>query len=319
MNLQEYIPKAKNLMRRVFYFIFFSGIIFFSDSLKGQEIITLYDGLIPNSKPSTDKEVSARNKDGLMITRFVSKPTLIWYKPVKISDKRSAVIICPGGGYGALASSSEGTDVAEALSKLGISAFVLKYRLPDDQIMVDKSIGPLQDAQRAIQLVREKAIEWNIDPSKIGIMGFSAGGHLASSLSNNFSPSLIANPLNTSLRPDFSLLIYPVISFTDGLANKGSRDNLIGKDPSEELKRKFSNELQVSAQTPHAFLVHASNDSPVPVANSIVYYQALLKLKIYSSLIIYPGGNHGFGMNNKSTSDRWMDDLQNWLIDNKYL
>jgi len=297
----------------------FLGIISLSDSLKGQEIIPLYDGIIPNSKPSTDREVSARNKDGLMITRYVSNPTLIWYKPAKISDMHSAIIICPGGGYGALASSSEGSDVAEALSKLGISAFVLKYRLPDDLIMVDKSIGPLQDAQRAIQLLREKAKEWNIDSAKIGIMGFSAGGHLAASLSNNFSQSLISNPLKTSLRPDFSVLIYPVISFTDSLANKGSRDNLIGINPSDEVKRKFSNELQVSAQTPHAFLVHASNDSPVPVANSIVYYQSLLKLKIYSSLILYPGGNHGFGMYNKTTSSRWMDDLKYWLIDNKYL
>ncbi len=306
-------------MHRVIYFIVFLGIISLSESLKGQEIIPLYDGIIPNSKPSTDREVSARNKDGLMITRYVSNPTLIWYKPAKISDMHSAIIICPGGGYGALASSSEGSDVAEALSKLGISAFVLKYRLPDDLIMVDKSIGPLQDAQRAIQLLREKAKEWNIDSAKIGIMGFSAGGHLAASLSNNFSQSLISNPLKTSLRPDFSVLIYPVISFTDSLANKGSRDNLIGINPSDEVKRKFSNELQVSAQTPHAFLVHASNDSPVPVANSIVYYQSLLKLKIYSSLILYPGGNHGFGMYNKTTSSRWMDDLKYWLIDNKYL
>jgi acetyl esterase/lipase len=306
-------------MHRVIYFIVFLGIISLSESLKGQEIIPLYDGIIPNSKPSIDREVSARNKDGLMITRYVSNPTLIWYKPAKVSDIHSAVIICPGGGYGALASSSEGSDVAQALSKLGISAFVLKYRLPDDLIMVDKSIGPLQDAQRSIQLLRENAKEWNIDPSKIGIMGFSAGGHLAASLSTNYSQSLISNPLKTSLRPDFSVLIYPVISFTDSLANKGSRDNLIGNNPSEETKRKFSNELQVSAQTPHAFLVHASNDSPVPVANSIVYYQSLLKLKIYSSLILYPGGNHGFGMNNKTTSSRWMDDLKFWLIDNKYL
>ena len=306
-------------MFKVLYGIYIFSLITFSDSLMGQEIIPLYDGAIPNSKASIDREVSARNKDGLMITRYVSKPTLIWYKPVGVSDTRSAVIICPGGGYGALASSSEGTDVAEALSKWGISAFVLKYRLPDDEIMVDKSIGPLQDAQRAIQLVRESAVEWNIDPAKIGIMGFSAGGHLASSLSNNFSQALIANPRNTSLRPDFSLLIYPVISFTDSLANKGSRDKLIGNDPSEEKKRKFSNELQVRAQTPPTFLVHASNDNPVPVGNSIVYYQALLKMKIYSSLIIYPDGNHGFGMNNKTTSDRWMDDMQNWMIDNKYL
>jgi len=306
-------------MHRVLYFIVFLGAIFLSDSLKGQEIIPLYDGIIPNSKPSIDKEVSARNKDGLMITRYVSNPTLIWYKPAKISDRHSAVIICPGGGYGALASSSEGSDVAQALSELGISAFVLKYRLPDDLIMVDKSIGPLQDAQRAIQLLREKAKEWNIDSSKIGIMGFSAGGHLAASLSTNFSQSLISNPLKTSLRPDFSILIYPVISFIDSLANKGSRDNLIGNNASEETKRRFSNELQVSAQTPHAFLVHASNDGPVPVANSIVYFQSLLKLKIYSSLIIYPGGNHGFGMNNKTTSSRWMDHLKSWLIDNKYL
>ena len=306
-------------MHKVLHFIIFLAAIFLADSLMGQEIIPLYDGIIPNSKPSIDREVSARNKDGIMITRYVSNPTLIWYKPAKISDIHSAVIICPGGGYGALASSSEGSDVAEALSKLGISAFVLKYRLPDDLIMVDKSIGPLQDAQRSIQLLREKAKEWNINLAKIGIMGFSAGGHLAASLSTSFSQSLITNPLNISLRPDFSVLIYPVISFTDSLANKGSRDNLIGNNASDGAKRRFSNELHVSAQTPHAFLVHASNDGPVPVANSIVYYQSLLKLKIYSSLILYPRGNHGFGMNNKTSSNRWMDDLKYWLIDNKYL
>ena len=150
-------------------------------------------------------------------------------------------------------------------------------------------------------------------------MGFSAGGHLAAAASTNFSQTLIDNPENISLRPDFSLLIYPVISFTDSLTNKGSRDNLIGKNPLEEGKLKYSNELRVTPQTPPAFLVHASDDSPVPVANSIVYFQALLKFKIYSGLILYPGGGHGFGMNNKTTSDKWMNHLQNWMTDNKFL
>lgn len=304
---------------RVLTIILCSIIILYTNSMNAQVVLPLYDGPIPNSKPTTNKERSVTDAAGILRISKVSVPTLTMYKPDKAAEKRPAVIICPGGGYGILAASHEGADVARAFNNMGITAFVLKYRLPEDTIMVDRSIGPLQDAQRAIQLLRENAEQFKIDPSKIGIMGFSAGGHLAASASTRFNEQLIGNPKKTSLRPDFSLLIYPVISFMEGITHKGSRLNLLGKVQAPETLRKFSNELRVTEQTPPAFLVHAGDDPAVPVANSISYYEALLKQKIYSNMIIYPHGGHGFGMNNKTTSDKWMNHLQNWMSDNKFL
>ena len=288
-------------------------------SLYAQEVLPLYNTAIPNSKTSVDKEKSILGKDGVMRISDVSIPTLTVYKPEKSLDKGTAVIICPGGGYKILAASHEGLDVAGELNKMGVTAFILKYRLPNDTIMPDKSIGPLQDAQRAIQLVREQAEKWSIDPSKIGIMGFSAGGHLAATASTMYQKALIPNPKNTSLRPDFSILIYPVISFMDSFTHKGSRLNLLGANPDRATLEKYSNELSVDSKTPPAFLVHASDDLSVPVQNSISYYQALLKFKIYSNMIIYPHGGHGFGMINKTTNDRYMPSLQHWLVASKFL
>ena len=298
---------------RVLTLLFCSISMLYTNSMNAQTVLPLYEGVIPNSKPSANKERSATDAAGILRISKVSVPTLTMYVPEKQSEKRSAVIICPGGGYGILAASHEGTDVAKAFNEMGITAFVLKYRLPDDSIMVDKSIGPLQDAQRAIQLVRENAQQFNIDGAKIGIMGFSAGGHLAASASTRFTEQLIQNSKQTSLRPDFSVLIYPVISFIDGITHKGSRMNLLGKIQTLETLQKFSNELRVTEQTPPAFLVHAGDDPAVPVANSLSYYEALLKQKIYSNMIIYPQGGHGFGMNNKTTKDKYMLNLQNWL------
>ena len=298
---------------RVLTLLFCSISMLYTNSMNAQTVLPLYVGLIPNSKPSANKEKSATDAAGILRISKVSVPTLTMYAPKKQSEKRSAVIICPGGGYGILAASHEGTDVAKAFNEMGITAFVLKYRLPEDSIMVDKSIGPLQDAQRAIQMVRENAQQFNLDGTKIGIMGFSAGGHLAASASTQFNEQLIDNPKQTSLRPDFSILIYPVISFMDCITHKGSRMNLLGKVQPLETLQKFSNELRVTDQTPPAFLVHAGDDSAVPVANSISYYEALLKQKIYSNMIIYPHGGHGFGMNNKTTKDKYMLNLQNWL------
>jgi len=288
-------------------------------STSAQQIIPLYNTAIPNSKPAADKEKSEINKDGILIVSHVSIPTITMYVPANASSQHSAVIICPGGAYAFLAAGHEGIDVAKQFNEWGITAFVLKYRIPDDSIMIDKTIAPLQDAQRAIQLVREHATEWNIDTAKIGIMGFSAGGHLASTASTHFTHALIDNPLHTSLRPDFSILIYPVISFSDSLKHTGSRNNLIGYNPSEKTIATYSNELQVTPQTPKAFLVHAGDDAVVSVNNSVRYYEALLKNGIYGELLLYPQGGHGFGMNNKTTPDKWMDHLKNWMLSNKYL
>ncbi|WP_395627320.1 alpha/beta hydrolase [Daejeonella sp.] len=297
----------------IFKIIIASFCIIYSISMKAQTIIPLYKGEIPNSIVIANREKSVTDVAGIERISKVSIPTLTLYEIKNKTSKTAAVIICPGGGYGILAASHEGSDVAEEFNRMGITAFVLKYRLPDDSTMVDKSIGPLQDAQRAIQLVRENAEQFGIDQSRIGIMGFSAGGHLAASASTRFKEPLINNERNISLRPDFSVLIYPVISFMDELTHRGSRQNLLGKGSSLESQQKFSNELQVNADTPPAFLVHASDDSAVPVANSMIYHEALLNKKIYSQLLIYPKGGHGFGMNNKTTEDKFMVGLEQWL------
>jgi acetyl esterase/lipase len=282
-----------------------------------QTVIPLYQS-VPNSKPSPNKEESVTT-DGILRISKVSQPTVTMYTPQVPNARHSAIIICPGGGYTRLAASHEGSDVAKIFNDWGITAFVLKYRLPDDSIMVDRSIGPLQDAQRAIQLVRENAGKWNIDPARIGIMGFSAGGHLAATASTHFDKPVIENPNHVSLRPDFSVLLYAVISFTDSLAHMGSRTNLVGKDPSEQKIKEYSNELQVTAQTPPAFLVHAEDDKTVKVENSIRYYLSLVKNNVPGELHVYPKGGHGFGMNNKTTSDQWMERLRNWLLGNGWL
>jgi acetyl esterase/lipase len=290
---------------------------FFLYNLSAQEIIPLYDK-VPNSKPVSDREKSVLT-DGILRISKVSVPTMTIYKPISTNAKKSAVIICPGGGYGILAASHEGSDVAKLFNEWGITAIVLKYRLPDDTIMIDKRIGPLQDAQRALQLVRENAVKWNIDPAKVGIMGFSAGGHLAATASTHFNKAVIDNANNISLRPDFSILIYPVISFTDSLTHMGSRNSLVGKNPSWENIQEYSNEMQVTMQTPPAFLVHASDDKGVKPGNSIKYYEALLKNAVSAELHLYQKGGHGFGLNNKTTSDKWMERLKNWMISNSYL
>ncbi len=296
--------------------IFFVQVLLCGSSY-AQLTIPLYDK-IPNSKPTVNNE-TAETTNGILRIKDVSVPTITMYKTGHPSARRTAVIICPGGGYGILAASHEGSDVAQVFNSWGITAFVLKYRLPDDSIMINKETGPLQDAQRALQLVRQNAKQWDIDPTRIGIMGFSAGGHLTATASTHFNKPVIDNPDNISLRPDFSLLIYPVISFTDSLTHIGSRNNLIGKDASPEKIKEYSNELQVNEQTPPAFLVHAIDDGGVKKGNSVQYYEALQRNKVPAEIHLYPQGGHGFGMNNKTTSDSWMERLKSWLKANQYL
>ncbi|HLI93223.1 MAG TPA: alpha/beta hydrolase [Puia sp.] len=286
-----------------------------------QRELPLYgDQPIPNSKPGPDLESVDSSVSPVRYSySLVSRPTLRVYLPPAGKGNGTAVVICPGGGYLHLAYTHEGTDVARMLNEWGIAAFVLKYRLPNDETMVDKSIGPLQDAQRAIQLVRERASEWGIKPAQVGIMGFSAGGHLASTEGTHFSQPVIANPAGTSLRPDFMILLYPVISFVDSIAHRGSRDNLIGLNPDEKLVIRFSNEYQVTPQTPPTFMVHAEDDKTVPVANSLHFFEALEKNGVPAEMHIYPGGGHGFGLHNPTTTDQWTDRLKNWLASGGWL
>lgn len=291
-----------------------------TNSLIAQQAIPVYPGKIPGSKPTPAdyKEVEDPGKDGVLRVSRVSQPTLAVYLPAKEKATGAAVIICPGGGYSILAISHEGYDVAKKFNELGIAAFVLKYRLPDDAIMQDKSFGPLQDAQQAIYDVRKNAAKWNIDPNKIGIMGFSAGGHLAATLTVRYGDVKIENKEKLSLRPDFSILLYPVVSFLES-PHTGSLRNLIGKNGTAAQKDYFSNELHVDGQTPITFLVHANDDKTVPVENSIVFNQAMVKAGRPVEMHIYQAGGHGFGLHNKTTSDQWFDRLTNWMKANKIL
>ena len=271
----------------------------------------LYPGPIPGSKPSPITEKIIFVNGGVRISSVVT-PTITKFSPVKPNGM--SVIICPGGGYSRLAIDHEGVEVAKALNLQGITAFVLKYRLPNDTIMVDKTVGPLQDAQQAIRTVRKQAASWGLNPNKIGIMGFSAGGHLASTAATHFNYITdITNKDTTSVRPDFVILIYPVISFNDSILHQGSKNNLIGKNAASELVKQFSSELQVTKNSPPAFLVHAGDDATVPVANSLRYYQACIENKVPAEMHLYPKGGHGYGMHNKTTEDKWFDRLLNWI------
>ncbi len=177
----------------------------------------------------------------------------------------------------------------------------------------------MQDAQQAIKLVREHSKEWNIDTTKIGVAGFSAGGHVASTLATRFTNAVIENKEHTNLRPDFQILLWPVISMADSLMHKGSRDKLLGETPSLQMIREFSTELRVNAETPPAFIAHAGDDKTVKVINSILYYQALQRNNVIAELHIYPKGGHGFGLNNPTTPDKWLDRCHNWMISNGWL
>ncbi|MDO6437895.1 alpha/beta hydrolase [Cyclobacterium sp. 1_MG-2023] len=282
-----------------------------SSNLEAQQIMDLYPESIPNSKPYAMKEEVIEDKGRIAWLKNVSKPTLTSYHPSEKIATGAAVIICPGGGYSGESYLREGTLIAETFVKKGIAAFILKYRLPSNSIMIDKAIGPLQDAQQAIKTVRQNASTWNIDPSKIGIMGFSAGGHLASTAGTHFDKSYIPNKSQISLRPDFMVLIYPVISMTDEIGHLGSRQNLLGKSASEKQKQLFSNELQVSPNTPPTWITHTGDDNVVPVENSIRFYQALIKNEVPSEMHLYPKGNHGFVLS--LPTEEWMQPLFDWM------
>jgi acetyl esterase/lipase len=301
-------------MKKIFVFLFFLSVIM--SNVDAQQVIPLYKDAIPGAKtaPIDYKETTVTGTDGVSRVSKVTDPALIAYLPIKPNG--TAVIICPGGGYSILAIDKEGIAVAKKLNEIGITAFVLKYRLPSDLIMDDKAYGPLQDALQAMYLVRKNASVWNVDPDKIGIMGFSAGGHLAGSLSVHYNDMKVNNPENISLRPDFSILMYAVVSFGQN-THKGSLTRLLGENPTDEQRRYWSSELRVNAQTPIAFLVHANNDATVPVKNSIMYNEALTKYKVAAEMHIYPAGGHGFGLYNKTTKDDWFERLKNWLAANK--
>lgn len=291
-------------------------------ALSAQQVMPLYGGAVPNAKPCTEKDHefidTSWNKKGILIVDHITKPTLTVYQVPGGKRTRTAVIICPGGSYSVLAAGHEGADVAKAFNQVGVTAFVLRYRLPKDECMTDKAIVPLMDAQQAIWFVRTHAAQYGLDADKIGIMGFSAGGHLASTAGTHVNP-VRKELAGANVRPDFMLLIYPVISFDDSIGHLGSRDNLLGKNPGRDLVRAFSNESQVSSQTPPTFLVHASDDDVVMPENSIRFYQSMLKNKLQAELHLYERGGHGFGLNNATTKSDWFRNCVEWMKSNKWI
>ena len=270
---------------------------------------------IPGSKTDSTYAERITTEDGRIVRcERVTNPDLTIFLPPGGMVNSAAVLICPGGGYGVLAYDHEGNAIAKWLNDNGIAGIILKYRLPSDRIMVDKSVGPLQDAQEAIRIIRRNAVNWKINPEKIGVIGFSAGGHLASTLSTHFAETVYKVNGNISSRPDFSLLIYPVISFDSTITHRGTRNNLIGLKPDEGKVRHFSNELQITGDTPPAFLVHSADDKAVPVMNSIGYFKGLQKNKIPAELHVFQKGGHGYGLAvNGGTESSWPDLCLKWL------
>jgi acetyl esterase/lipase len=273
----------------------------------------LYSGDIPGAILAPDEESVREPKEPWPFLQNISRPTITAYRPAKQDPKRAAVIILPGGGYRGVSILKEGYDVARAFNDMGVTAFVVKYRTPSDKSMKDKRVGPLQDAQQAVATVRRDAEKWQIDPKRIGVIGFSAGGHLAATTGTMFSTPVLSEWRSADVRPDFLMLIYPVITFTEPTLHKGSRDQLLGAAPTPEDMKRFSAESAVTSETPPTFLIHAADDQTVPVANSILFFEALQAQKIPSQLMVYPAGGHGYGLNNATTGDRWIERCRQWL------
>jgi acetyl esterase/lipase len=293
-------------------FITLITLVFSSYAFSQHQEIPLWPDRVPFALPN---DLQERIVEG-NITRLhdVTVPSLTVYMPPEDKASGAAVIICPGGGYQILAIDHEGYDVAQWFNEQGIAAFVLKYRLPNDEAMEQKEIVPILDLQQAIRTVRRQAPEWGINQDQIGVMGFSAGGHLASTGATHYSDNIGGIDDETSLRPDFSVLIYPVITFQPDFYHQGSREALIGPDASHEMVERFSNHLRVTDDTPPTFLIHASDDLVVPVENSINYYLALRENGVPAEMHIYETGGHGFGMaEGQEHLSTWLDEFRLWL------
>lgn len=277
--------------------LFLLSMVFLSAILSAQNPVEIK--LWPNGAPNTNN-MTQQVENGPL---YVAEPTLTVY--LAKNSNGMAIVACPGGGYTHLAMQHEGHDMANWFNSQGITYAVLTYRMPNGNYEV-----PLSDAQQALRIMRQHADEWNI--RQLGIMGSSAGGHLASTAATHFT--------DAATRPDFQILFYPVITMDPTYTHMGSHDNLLGKNPSKELEQKYSNELQVTPQTPPAFIMHSSDDGAVPVANSVNYYMALVKNKVSASLHTYPIGGHGWGFRDSFTYKRqWTGELEKWLreINNK--
>jgi len=272
-------------------------------------------GKVPNYQ-KTDEVEKSESTDIVRISK-VQSPEIAVFLPAKKNSTGQAIIICPGGGYAYLAYNWEGTDVAKLLNAKGITAIVLKYRLPNSKSNITPNLSPLMDAKRAMRMVRANADKWGVKKNNIGIMGFSAGGHLASTLATHFEDG-DRNSKDSieqqSSRPDFAVLVYPVISMDKKITHMGSHNNLIGENADAALSNLYSNELQVTKQTPPTFLLHATDDKAVPVENSLRFYQSLKDNGVPVEMHIFLTGGHGFGLAlGKGALETWTDLLIMWM------
>jgi len=270
------------------------------------------DAAIPNSRPGAAEESS---DDGSWI-RKVSRPTIQVYLPARSKATGASVVIFPGGGYAGLTFDFEGTQQANYFVDHGIAAFVVKYRIPDDRTMVDKALGPLQDAQQAMRFARQRAAEFKLDARRIGAIGFSAGGHVAATLATQFGEPRVDNPDHVDLRPDFLVLVYPVISMDAAITHAGSRKALLGDAPAAEQVRLFSNELHVTKDTPPTLLLHAADDRLVDIDNSIAFFEALRRAGVPVEARLFQKGQHGFYL---MPRDRWQGAIIGWIETNGWL
>jgi len=288
------------------------SVIFLNLSCKAQEIIPLYKGTAPGSLPVKDNESSSNSTKGAgrFYVTNVTRPTITVFLPKKINPSRTAMIICPGGGYSRLSIEDGGYEAAKVLADSGIVAIVLKYRTWQDSAYTDYKKAPLLDLQQAMDIVYNNATKWHIDTSHIGILGFSAGGHLTAMAATTFKLH----------RPAFTILAYPVISFLDSLTSKtsNSRNNLLGKHITPEEKIAYSPELHITNATPPAFIVHAADDNTSLVGNSIAYYNGLIANKVSAQLLLYKTGGHGFALYNKTEDKYWMPSAIKWLSQNGF-
>jgi acetyl esterase/lipase len=310
------------MMRLLAFFLALAGVAGSLTAMAADSnplVLSLWNGTPPNPQPAG--QASEREREGAITwVRHVQNPSIEVRLPARGNATGQAVVVCPGGGYGGLAYDWEGSDFAGWLNSHGVAAIILTYRLPvDGDVAHQKWLCPLLDAQRAIRVTREHAADWGINPAKVGIMGFSAGGHLASTAGTHFDAgdANAVDPIDRlSSRPDFMILVYPVITMQAGVTHMGSRTNLLGENPSEDLVRHYSNELQVTDQTPPTFLVHAGDDDAVPVQNSLLFHAALVAHKIPAELHVYPKGGHGFSLAlGRGRLTTWTEVCARWLAE----
>ncbi|WPQ63315.1 alpha/beta hydrolase [Chitinophaga sancti] len=307
-------------MKNIKYLIIFC-LCYSPLNIKAQTQFPLYEnGIVPGAILTNILNDTLHGKswltgnDTTIIKARTIMPTLTVFRPDAGKNNGIAVLICSGGSYRNVADVQEGIPAAKKLSENGITAFVLHYRVPRSDLMENKTTGPFQDVQKALQFVRENAEKYQLDKNRIGIMGFSAGGHLVSSICTHPGDIYINNPKHTNLRPDFMVLVYPVISFADSLTHQLSRQNLIGPDITPELVAKYSNELHVDANTPPTYITSAIDDDIVKVQNSLLFYAALEQAKVPSNIFLYTKGGHGFGINNHTAEQQWIDPCLQWII-----